>query len=200
MRQFLLQQPAFQHLRSGGASSRTLGHDYEQLLAAALREANQKVHEASRIGLTHKHMGCTAEVVYIDGWQVIVGHVGDSRTYHLHRGKLVQLTSDQTWVNRMMQLGALTPQEAENHPRRSEIQQAIGGHATLDPDLHHARLAPGDWILVCSDGLSSQINSEDLRALLQASPSAESAARRLINVANLRGAIDNVTVVVVKAT
>jgi PPM family protein phosphatase len=100
----------------------------------------------------------------------------------------------------MVELGVLSSQEAEVHPRRNEIQQAVGGHATVEPAVHLAGLAPGDWILVCSDGLSNHLNDSELSALLQRATSAESAARRLVNAANLRGATDNVTVVVVRAT
>jgi protein phosphatase len=145
-------------------------------------------------------MGCTAEVVYVDGRQVIVGHVGDSRTYHLRQGRLIQLTEDQTWVHRMVELGALSREEAETHPRRSELQQAIGGRPEVEPALYTSPLRPGDWIVACSDGLSNHVRAEILKDLLQSAKSAESAARRLINLANLDGATDNATVVVIRAT
>ena len=64
---------------------------------------------------------------------VVVGHVGDSRTYHLHQGRLIQLTRDQTLVNRLVELGQLTAEEAEDHPRKNELQQAIGGQPDVDP-------------------------------------------------------------------
>jgi protein phosphatase len=112
----------------------------------------------------------------------------------------VQLTRDQTWVNRMVELGALTAEEAEVHPRRSELQQAIGGRADVEPDLYASPLKPGDWIVVCSDGLSNTLAAATLQELLQSAPSAEWAARRLVNYANLAGATDNATVVVIRAT
>lgn len=172
----------------------------KRLLAAALQDANQQIYAAARGGPGREGMGCTAEVVYVDGRRVVVGHVGDSRTYLLHEGRLLQLTDDQTWVQRMVQLGALTAQEAENHPRRSELQQALGGRPEVEPALYDSTLKPGHWILVCSDGLSSQLCSDTLRDLLQAAPSAEWAARRLVNYVNLAGATDNATVVVIRAT
>lgn len=172
----------------------------KSLLAAALQEANRQVYAAARSGQGRDGMGCTAEVVYVDGRHVVVGHVGDSRTYHLHQGRLVQLTRDQTWVDRMVQLGALTAQEAETHPRRSELQQAIGGRPDVEPALYESTLKPGDWVVVCSDGLSSYTPPEILQEMLQSAPSAEWAARRLINSVNLAGANDNATVVVIRAT
>jgi protein phosphatase len=200
MRQFLLQQPALAHLTGALQTTRAKTEEYQDLLDAALKEANERVHSAARANSPPKQMGCTAEAVYVDGRQIIIGHVGDSRTYHFHEGRLLQLTRDQTWVNRMVDLGALTAKEAEEHPRRSEIQQAIGGHARVEPALYHAELTPGDWIIVCSDGLFNPLTAESIRHLLQSSASAEAAARRLVNAANLHGATDNATVVVVKVT
>jgi serine/threonine protein phosphatase PrpC len=172
----------------------------KSLLAAALQDANRQIYEAARTGLGRDGMGCTAEAVYIDSRHVVVGHVGDSRTYHLHEGRLLQLTEDQTWVQRMVQLGALTAQEAEKHPRRSELQQALGGRPEVEAALYDSTLKPGDWVLVCSDGLSGHLSSDTLKDMLQAAPSAEWAARRLINYVNLAGATDNATVVVIRAT
>src|SRR5262249_29915425 len=99
----------------------------KDLLKEALRDANKQVHAASRTGVGRRGMGCTAEAVFVNGRYVVVGHVGDSRTYHLHEGRLIQLTRDQTLVSRLVELGTLSPEEAEAHPRRNELQQAIGG-------------------------------------------------------------------------
>jgi protein phosphatase len=170
------------------------------LLAAALKDANQQVYAASRRDASGSGgMGCTAEAVYVDGRHVFVGHVGDSRTYHLQQGRLVQLTRDQTLVNRLVEIGLLTPEEAETHPRRETLQQAIGGHPDVEPGLYHARLRPGDWVVVCSDGLSNHVSAEVLKEMLLTATSAERAARRLVNLVNLHGATDNATVVAIRA-
>jgi serine/threonine protein phosphatase PrpC len=212
MRKFLVQQRAFAHLAGEAGLHIDDAHPTSDeatlpaietnklLLAAALREANQAVYNAARSNAARRGMGCTAEAVYVDGRHVLVGHVGDSRTYHLHRGRMVQITTDQTWVTRMVEIGMLTPEEAEEHPRRNELQQAIGGHPDIEPAAYHSPLAPGDWVVVCSDGLSNHISAGPLKEMLQSSHSAESAARRLINMVNFAGATDNATVVVVRAT
>ena len=131
---------------------------------------------------------------------VIIGHVGDSRVYHLHRGRLKLITRDQTVVNRLVELGHITPLEAEHHPRRSELSQAIGGRNDVLPEIVKTILVPGDWLLVCSDGLTNQLPEEALEAVLRESHCAEKAARRLVNLAVLDGAMDNVTVAIVRAT
>src|SRR5207253_10563702 len=102
-------------------------------VADALKEANRLVHRAAREKAGRRGMGCTAEAVYLDGRQVVVGHVGDSRTYLLHRGRLVQLTRDHTLVGRMVELGRLTPDQAAAHPRRGELRQAIGCRGYVRP-------------------------------------------------------------------
>jgi serine/threonine protein phosphatase PrpC len=220
MRQYLVQQKAFAPL--AGASSfptDVLGHQprgenqghasppidvgaMKQTLKAALKEANRQVYTASRApGSKRRGMGCTAEAVYVDGRNVIVGHVGDSRTYHLREGRLVQMTRDQTLVNRLVELGTLTPEEAETHPRRNELQQAVGGQPDVEPGLYHGVLKAGDWVVVCSDGLSNHVTNEDMQQMLLGEGySAETVARRLVNLANLQGATDNATVVVIRAT
>ncbi len=126
IRQNLLQQKMFSHLAGASpfpgepqhSTPKAEGHagpplDVEACklaLRAALREANKQIYTTSRVpGSKRRGMGCTAEVVYVDGQNVVVGHVGDSRTYHLHDGRLIQLTRDQTLVNRLVELGTLTP-------------------------------------------------------------------------------------------
>jgi serine/threonine protein phosphatase PrpC len=204
MRAYLLQQPIFSAL--AGAETPEAGvfsiDGCKQTLLAALKHANKEVFTAARTpGKGKRGMGCTAECVYVDNRHVVAGHVGDSRTYHLHQGRLIQLTRDQTLVNRLVELGQLTPEEAEDHPRKNELQQAIGGQPDVEPGLYHGLLKRGDWVLVCSDGLTNHIPAADLTMMLsREAMSAEDAARRLMNLVNLRGATDNATIVVIRAS
>jgi len=218
IRQALVQQKMFAHLAGGPffpgdpqhSTPRAEGHagpplDVEackMALRAALREANKQIYLASRTpGTRRRGMGCTAEVVYVDGQNVVVGHVGDSRTYHLHEGRLIQLTRDQTLVNRLVELGSLSPEDALTHPRRNELQQAVGGQPDVEPGLYQGVMKAGDWVLVCSDGVTNHVTNEQLKEMLQSEAgSAETAARRLVNLTNIEGATDNATVVVIRAT
>jgi protein phosphatase len=137
----------------------------------------------------------------MDGYNIVVGHVGDSRTYQLSQGRLTQITRDQTLVNRLVELGQISQEEAENHPRKNELQQAMGGRADVEPAVYSAKLRPGDWVLVTSDGLINHIKNEEIQEMFQLEAySADTAARRLVNFANLRGATDNTTVVVIRCT
>jgi protein phosphatase len=206
LKKYLLQQPLFAGL-TGKSMPPPVSSDQvpacKEVLKAGLKHANKEVFAFSRTpGKGKRTMGCTAEAVYVDCQNVIVGHVGDSRTYHLHEGRLVQLTRDQTLVNRLVELGQLTAEEAENHDRKNELQQAVGAQPDVDPGIYHGKLKRGDWVLVCSDGLTNHIPNGDLEKMLsrEAAGSAEDAARRLLNLVNLRGATDNATIVVVRAT
>jgi protein phosphatase len=195
--------PLTQMSRAEGHAGPPLNvEEARKTIKAALREANKQVFHASRApGTKRRGMGCTAEVVYVDGRNVVVGHVGDSRTYHLHQGRLIQLTRDQTLVNRLVELGSLSPEEAETHPRRNELQQAIGGQPDVEPGLYQGKMEAGDWVVVCSDGLTNHVNAKDLAQMLQSeATSAEMAARRLVNLTLIEGATDNVTVVVIRAS
>jgi protein phosphatase len=204
MRKYLLQQPIFAALSGGQGPKEPIDpKKYQEVMRDALRYANKEVFTASRTpGKGKRGMGCTAECVYIDSRNVFAGHVGDSRVYHLHRGRLAQLTRDQTLVNRLVELGQLTAAEAEDHPRKNELQQAIGGQPDVVPGTYAGKLSRGDWVLVCSDGLTNHITNRELETMLtrEAANSAEEAARRLLNLVNLRGATDNATIVVVRAS
>jgi serine/threonine protein phosphatase PrpC len=173
--------------------------DFDALVLEALKEANCAVFEEARKDNKHRGMGCTAEVLLVDGKQVFIGHVGDSRTYLLRHGRLSQVTRDQTLVSQLVALGQLTEAEAELHPQRSELQQAIGGRRDVYPDQYFLTLEEGDWLLVCSDGVSNQLKGPEIVSVMQSAGSAEKAARRLVNHAILAGAFDNVSVVVIRA-
>ena len=174
----------------------------KMLFKGALKDANRQIFTASRApGSKRRGMGCTAEAAYIDGKNLVVGHVGDSRVYHLSQGELIQVTRDQTLVNRLVELGSITAEEAEDHPRKNELQQAIGGQPDVEVGIYHARVLAGDWIFVCSDGLTNHISNKDLKTMLaNEAQSAQMAARRLVNLANIEGATDNATVVVIRCT
>jgi protein phosphatase len=164
----------------------------------ALKEANRAVYRAGQRDPACKGMGATAVLVLIWDGRVHVAHVGDCCVYHLHAGQLTRITRDQTVVARMVEVGALTPREAESHPQRHVITQAIGKRFDVQPDLHDLRLMPGDWLVVACDGFPAHVDEPTLRAeLLKPGTSATWRAHRLVQLANERGGSDNCTVVAV---
>jgi protein phosphatase len=203
LRKLILQNKMFATL-TGATPSEQAPFELDackKVIYEALKETNKTVFNAPNQGIGRRGMGCTAEVVYVNGRNVIVGHIGDSRCYHLHDSNIVQLTRDQTLVNRLVELGQITAEEAENHPRKNELQQAVGGRASVEPAIYHGEMKSGDWVLVCSDGLTNHITADELKQMMHyEAGSAEIAARRLVNFANIRGATDNSTVIVLRAT
>lgn len=163
-----------------------------------LREVNQQIYQFSRSPQGKRGMGCTCELLYLHGAQAVIGHVGDSRTYHYSGGHLRQLTRDQTLVNRLVELGQLTPEEAEHHPRKNELQQALGAQPFVEPQTLTVTVQPGDWLILCSDGLTNHVDDATLAEMIQRADSAEMCARRLVNLANAYGGSDNTTVIAVR--
>jgi serine/threonine protein phosphatase PrpC len=171
---------------------------HAERISAAFREANRRIFETAHASPRARGMGCTAEVVLIDGGTAIVGHVGDSRVYRLNKGRLTQVTRDHTVIAKLVELGQITEEEAASHPRRCELQQAVGGRPEVYPDIYAVTIEPGDWLVVCSDGLSNQTSNNVMQAVLREARNAERAARRFVNMTLAEGAMDNVTVAVIR--
>jgi protein phosphatase len=166
---------------------------------AAIKEANRVVQQAAAANKRYKGMGATAAVVIVWNGRVVIGHVGDCRVYHQQAGQLKQATRDQTLVNRMVELGQLTPEEAAEHTASNQVLQAIGARPAIEPAQYKLKLAPGDWLLVACDGLHGQVNERTIQAtVIKAPPSAALLAGRLVDLADQSGGIDNCTVVAVR--
>jgi PPM family protein phosphatase len=165
-------------------------------IAAAIKEANRVVHQQAKADPACKGMGATVAAVLVWNGQVLVGHVGDCRVYHLRGGRLSQVTRDQTLVNRMIELGKLTPEEARTHPSGNDVYQAVGRQFNLEPARYRLTLAAGDWLVAASDGLHAHLGAPALQEhLAKAPPSAAGLAEYLVALADKCGGSDNCTVV-----
>ncbi len=170
-----------------------------EAIGYALKEANGSVYRKAKTLAHLKGMGATAAVVLIWDGEAIIGHVGDTRVYHYHSGRLDQVTRDQTLVARMVELGHLKPEEALTHPSRNEVAQAVGKRAEIEPAFHTVRLAPGDWLIAACDGLHAHVDAATLQeTIARAAPAAADLADRLVAMADDRGGSDNTTVIAVR--
>ncbi len=124
-----------------------------------------------------------------------LAQVGDSRAYLVRQGAATQLTKDQSLMQRLVDAGELTEEEAEHSERRNIILQALGPDAKIRVDLTFQALHRGDTLVICSDGLSGQVKREEIPDLLKASPDLDAVCSQLITLANERGGPDNITVV-----
>lgn len=171
--------------------------DDPETLAAIVREANRAIWGKSAGDPQLRGMGTTCTLLLLEGSTGQIAHVGDSRAYLFRDGELSQLTEDHTLVGRMVREGKLDADEAERHPQRSIITRALGVDEDVQVDVLSVEVADGDRLLLCSDGLSSMIGSDQIKEVLAAGDDAQPTADRLVESAIEAGGEDNVTVVVI---
>ena len=143
-------------------------------------------------------MGATLTAGWINGSKLSLAHVGDSRAYLLRTGNLQQLTNDHSLVAEQVRRGIITPQQAEESEMQSVLLRALGAHPEVDVDLDEFDLFPRDVLLLCSDGLTRMVTEPEIAGNLQAETDPEKAAQKLVDLANERGGLDNVTVIVAR--
>jgi protein phosphatase len=127
-----------------------------------------------------------------------IAHVGDSRVYRLRRGVFEQLTTDHSWVNEQLQKNIITADEARNHRYRNVITRALGNRLDLEIDVRVEPIEPGDLFLICSDGLSTMVEDDEIAAILRETPDLRECANKLVARANEAGGHDNITVVLAR--
>jgi serine/threonine protein phosphatase PrpC len=173
-------------------------HDAEFALQSALVAANQLLAETVFEHPELTGMGTTVSAMIRVQDSIAIAHIGDSRIYLLRDEELSQITADHTFVQRLVDSGRITPEEATTHPRRSVLMRVLGD-IDASPEIDTSILATrtGDRWMLCSDGLSSYVPEEKIRSILQDAGTPDDVANRLIREALDHGAPDNVTVVVV---
>lgn len=169
-------------------------------LARAVRAANRAVIESAAKSRTRSGMGTTLTAAMVDGTSIAIAHVGDSRAYLLHDGHLLRITEDHSMVADLVRQGSITEEDARFHPQRSVITRALGSDADMLADIYEVEGAPGDRLLLCTDGLSGMLSDDYIADLLSNEPDPGEAAARLVEAANRAGGYDNITVVVVDLT
>ena len=143
----------------------------------------------------HRGMGTTCTLAAIRETQLFLSQVGDSRAYLLRAGDLHQLTTDHSWVEEAVAQGMLTSEQARVHPNRNVITRAIGIHPTVEVDTTAMPIQEGDILLICSDGLNSMIDDDQIKTILK-SNQIDEVCEGLIEGANDSGGHDNTTVIV----
>ena len=168
-------------------------------LKTAVRHANTRVIEATRESAEYEGMATTVAAVLVDGDIANLAHVGDSRIYLWNGESIEQLTRDHSWVNEQIENGAISPEQARSHPLRNVVTRALGGRADLVVDIQSRRMAPGDMLLLCSDGLTTMVPDDGIARILRESEGdVARATSALVSEANERGGEDNITVVLLK--
>jgi serine/threonine protein phosphatase PrpC len=167
----------------------------EDRVTVIIQEANRRIYERARSDTQASGMGTTVTAALLAGDRVAIGHVGDSRAYRIRGSEVEQLTEDHSLVADLVRSGRLAPEEADSHPQRSVITRALGTDPEVDVDTLTVDAQPGDVFLLCSDGLTTMVEDDEIVATVRDARNLESAGKALVKAANRRGGEDNVTVV-----
>jgi PPM family protein phosphatase len=174
--------------RSGAAGSG------DALVDRAVKRANREVWEASHQP-GRENMGATLTAMFLEGGTAYIAEVGDSRAYLLRDGRLEQLTSDQSYVQFLLDSGVLKPDEAATSSLRNIILQAMGQQPDVQVALGKLSLHQRDCLILCSDGLTNMVTPAEMAKIVLGAPRMDVACARLIARANEKGGDDNITVI-----
>ena len=164
-------------------------------LANAVLAANTAVYDKSIQGEEYEGMGTTLTAAISTKYGEVVANIGDSRVYQITKNSITQITKDHSVVEDMIMRGDLTRAEARRHPNKHLITRALGTSSEEAPDMFFAKLKEGDYILLCSDGLSNVVFDSEILFELQRGASVRESCEGLVEMALSRGAPDNVTAV-----
>jgi serine/threonine protein phosphatase PrpC len=178
-------------------SMASAGGNWDDATRTAVEQANREVWQAAQQP-GRRGMGATLTAVCVHGAEAHVVEVGDSRAYLIRSGAIRQITHDQSFVQVLLDAGVIQPQEAEQHPMRNVLLQAMGLHSTIKASVARLDLRRGDRLLLCSDGLSNKLSADEMLAVVQLCSSLEAICEGLVATANERGGEDNITVIVIR--
>ncbi len=165
-----------------------------QLLVEAVQKANDQVVDTIPEG------GTTITVGLVISQNLFVAHVGDSRMYCINWQLITQITRDHSLVQRLIELGQLTPEEAVFHPHRNVLYRAIGQSDSLEVDLVQVEIDPESTYLICSDGLWNLVEENDLREIVASATDLQATCEELIDIANQRGGHDNISAILFRSS
>ncbi|WP_055468069.1 Stp1/IreP family PP2C-type Ser/Thr phosphatase [Streptomyces ardesiacus] len=172
------------------------GSDVLTSLGAAVQRANDQLRQMVEEDPALEGMGTTLTALLWTGQRLGMVHVGDSRAYLLRDGVLTQITQDHTWVQRLVDEGRITEEEAGTHPQRSLLMRALGSGDHVEPDLSIREVRAGDRYLICSDGLSGVVSHQTMEDTLASYQGPQETVQELIQLALRGGGPDNITVIV----
>lgn len=173
------------------------GQDAEEMIQEAICLANAYIYEEAGKNSSLSGMGTTLVAATVQGENVTVANIGDSRLYIVNQ-KITQITKDHSFVEEMVTMGEIDKETARNHPDKNIITRAIGVKELVLADFFEVRLEKEDKLLLCTDGLTNMLRDEEIRRIIEDSADIEEAAKALIAAANENGGRDNISVVLVE--
>ncbi|NUQ19486.1 MAG: Stp1/IreP family PP2C-type Ser/Thr phosphatase [Gemmatimonadaceae bacterium] len=180
------------------ANDRKDPESFATALKVATDVANARIHKMAAEQPEYRGMGTTATIAGLLGDTLYVAQVGDSRAYLIRDGKARQITKDQSLMQRLIDAGEITEEEAEHSERRNIILQALGPEPSIRTEITHQQVRRGDTLVLCSDGLSGLVRPDEIARIVSDERDLKMACKRLIDRANQNGGPDNITVVVAR--
>ena len=192
-------ETVFKHMiEAWGNDPEVTDQRFAYRLKEAVEIANARIYEHARAHPEYRGMGTTTTAAGCLGGALYVCQIGDSRGYLIRGGRIVQITKDQSLMQRLVDAGELTEEEAAVSDRRNIILQALGPDPTVKVDLTRQELRRGDVLVMCSDGLSGLVKSDDMLRIVTGATDLVAACKELIDLANQRGGPDNITCIVAR--
>lgn len=169
----------------------------DQIMKSAVKLANFTVYDQAQQFEEFDGMGTTLVATFIRGRKVSFVNVGDSRAYIINQKGIIQVTKDHSVVQLMVDRGELTSEMAKNYPGKNLITRAVGTESMVNCDVFRRELSRGDYLLLCSDGLSNMMDDQEILFEVVHGVNKERCCKRLLDIAISRGCPDNVTCVLV---
>ncbi len=188
---------------ANGTGEQPAGGELQSLaeqVSSAIDRCNERILQHAASHPEARGLGSTLNLALIAGSLAIIGNIGDSRAYRVRGDTIERLTKDHSLVAHLAEIGQISPDDVYSHPHRSYIYRALGAETEVHPDIITERLRGGDALLLCSDGLWEMVRDEGIRSAIHGATSPDEAVIRLVEMANVNGGEDNISVIVVRVT
>lgn len=183
------------YIESNFAETEHTKEKLQELVKNAIEYANMLVYEKAKEIPELEGMGTTIEVALVHNNRVYIGHVGDSRVYRIRKNFIRRLTTDHSYVQKLVKDGTISKEEAMHHPKKNMLTKALGCTSFVEPDVSVKGFLKDDILVLTSDGLTNMVTDEEIYNIV--TDNIEVAAEKLVNKANESGGLDNITVIVV---
>lgn len=177
----------------------SINHDPEniqKLIKDAIEYANMVVYDKAKTHELLDKMGTTLEICLIYENKAYIGHIGDSRIYRIRKDIIRKITTDHSYVQKLVKDGTITKEEAEDHPKKNMLMKALGCEAYVEPDIITKGFLKEDTFLICSDGLTNMVSEEEIKRIVE--EDIIKAPAKLIEKANENGGYDNITLIIIR--
>ena len=172
--------------------------DISKIVTSAVIETNTAVYEKSIADVSCNGMGTTLVAAVVTETDTVIVNVGDSRAYHIVDENIKQITKDHSVVEDLVSFGEITRSEAAHHPQKNLITRVVGTNPTIKPDLFYPLIGEGEYLFLCSDGLSNIVEDNEILSEILRGTEPEDICKELLSMALMRGASDNITIAILR--